>query len=321
MSMRWVTYAGKGGDRVGLLVDGDVYALEPGLHLVDLLGDDGERLAKAQERARATPAEVVGLDSVQLRSPIPRPPSIRDFSSFEEHISSGLRGFGQELGQDWYEIPVFYFTNANVVVGSGERIRAPGNTRCLDYELEVAAVVGKPGIDIDPDDADQHIAGYCIYNDWSARDLQRREQRTIPVGPGKGKDFAQTFGPCLVTPDELAAYRSGHAYDLTMTAGVNGREYSRGNLESIYWSFGEMLAYASRGVELLPGEMLCSGTVGSGCIHELSRRDDGGDYPWLQDGDEVYLEIEHLGRIVNTVSFGPEPKPLRPGLDVIPKVA
>lgn len=316
--MRWVTYAGDAGDRVGLLVGEDVHALEPGIALVDLLGDDGQRLVDAGERARANPAEVVALTAVQLRAPIPRPPSIRDYSSFEEHISAGLRNFGQELGRDWYEIPVFYFTNPNVLHGSGAAVRGPGNTRRLDYELEVAAIVGKPGLDIAPEDAASHIAGYCIYNDWSARDLQRREQRTIPVGPGKGKDFAQSFGPYLVTPDELEPYRAGLAYDLTMTAGVNGREYSRGNLSSIYWSYPEMVAYASRGVELIPGEYVAGGTVGSGCIHELSHRENGADYPWLEEGDEVYLEVEQLGRLVNTVTFGPMPPELRPGLSVMP---
>jgi 2-keto-4-pentenoate hydratase/2-oxohepta-3-ene-1,7-dioic acid hydratase in catechol pathway len=317
--MRWVTYRqGGGGERVGLVIEERVHALEAGVALIDLLGGDGERLARAGERAQADPVEVLDLASVQLMSPVPHPPSIRDFSSFESHISHGLRSFDQELGRDWYEIPVFYFTNPNVLYGSGETIRAPGNTSRLDYELEVAAVIGKAGIDLDPGDAERHVAGYCVYNDWSARDLQRREQRTVPVGPGKGKDFAQTFGPALVTPDELEPYRSENAYDLTMTASVNGREYSRGNLSTIYWSFGEMIAYASRGVELLPGDILCSGTVGSGCILELSGREGGEEYPWLQDGDEVALEVERLGRIVNTVGFGPEPVPLRPGLAVMP---
>jgi 2-keto-4-pentenoate hydratase/2-oxohepta-3-ene-1,7-dioic acid hydratase in catechol pathway len=311
--MRWVTYRGadEGGHRVGLVVDEAVYALEPGVDLIGLLGDDGSALRDAGERARRSPADVTDLAAVHLCSPIPRPPSIRDYSSFEEHITNGLRAIGQQLGDDWYEIPVFYFSNPNSLYGSGEPIRAPGGSTKMDYELEVAAIIGKPGRDLDAYEAESHVAGYCIYNDWSARDLQIREQKTIPVGPGKGKDFAQTFGPCLVTPDELEPFRRGAAFDLTMTATVNGREYSRGNLSDLYWSFGEMIAYSSRDASLVAGDIIACGTVGSGCILELSLRFGSDEYPWLQEGDEVVLEVEQLGRLENTVTFGTPHKPLR----------
>jgi 2-keto-4-pentenoate hydratase/2-oxohepta-3-ene-1,7-dioic acid hydratase in catechol pathway len=308
---RWVTYRTAHADeRVGVIVEDSVYALEPGVALLDLLGDDGERLSREAERARTAPAEVVPLDEVRLHAPIPQPPSMRDFSSFVEHISRGLEALGLELGDDWYEFPIFYFTNPSMTYGSGETIRAPGHTEQLDYELEVAAVIGRPGIDLDYAEAERYIAGYCIYNDWSARDIIRRELHATPVGPGKGKDFAQTLGPYLVTPDELEPVRKDQSFDLTMTAGVNGREYSRGNFADIYWSFGEMIAHASRSCRLVPGDIICSGTVGTGCILELSWTDPD-SHPWLAEGDEVYLEVEKLGRLVNTVSFGPSQPPLR----------
>jgi 2-keto-4-pentenoate hydratase/2-oxohepta-3-ene-1,7-dioic acid hydratase in catechol pathway len=222
-----------------------------------------------------------------------------------EHIQSGMKARGQEVGPEWHDSMYFYFSNPGSVYATGETIRAPGNTKKLDYELEVAAVIGLPGAELHPEAAERHIAGYCVYNDWSARDLID----PAPGGAGKAKDFAQTLGPYLVTPDELESRRKGRAFDLTMTAGVNDREYSRGNLAEIFWSFGEMLAYASRGVELRAGDVVGTGTVGKGCILEWWRIDPD-RYPWLVEGDEVYLEVEVLGRIVNSVAFGPETIPL-----------
>ena len=314
--MRWVTYlsadaAPDDQPRAGLVEDGVVHALDAGVQLIDLLGDDGTRLREAADRARRAPAERQELDGVRLLAPIPRPPSVRDFSAFEEHIRNGLEAIGQKMGDDWFELPVFYFSNPAAVHGTGATIVAPGNTQRLDYELEVAAVIGRPGRDLDPATAEQHIAGFCLFNDWSARDLQTKEQATVPIGPAKGKDFANGFGPCLVTPDELEPYRKAKGYDLAMTATVNGTVLSRGNWSDIYWSFGEMLAYASRAADLVPGDLLGSGTCGSGCILELSLRFGADAYPYLRDGDEVVLEVEGLGRLENRVSFAAEPAPLR----------
>jgi 2-keto-4-pentenoate hydratase/2-oxohepta-3-ene-1,7-dioic acid hydratase in catechol pathway len=293
------------------VVDDAVRMLEPGLALVDLLGDDGTRLAEAAERAHQSPTQIFALSEVRLRPPIPQPPSVRDFSSFEEHVRSGLRAIGQELGADWYTAPVFYFGNANNFIGSDDVAHVPGNSEKMDFELEVAAVIGREGIDLDPDEADQHIAGYCIFNDWSARDLQTRETATAPIGPAKGKDFANSLGPYLVTPDEIEPFRKGKAFDLGMRAWVNDRQVSEGNWAGIYWSFGEMLAYASRSARLVPGDVVGAGTCASGCILELSARYGDVQYPWLVDGDKVVLEIEGLGRLANTVAFGSQPKPLR----------
>ena len=166
---------------------------------------------------------------------------------------------------DWYELPVFYFSNPAALVGPFDDLPMPPGTKELDFELEVGAVVGRGGSDLDPSDAEASIAGFCVMNDWSARDVQRREMR-LSMGPVKGKDFATTLGPWLVTPDELEPHQKAKAYDLTMTASVNGREYSRASLADIYWSFGEMLAYASRGTRLVPGDVIGSGTCGTGCI-------------------------------------------------------
>jgi 2-keto-4-pentenoate hydratase/2-oxohepta-3-ene-1,7-dioic acid hydratase in catechol pathway len=309
--MRWASFTDEtGSERVGVLAETDVLALEAGLRLIDLLDDPGERLAEEGERALAEPVNVFALDHVRLLAPIPRPPSVRDFYAFEQHVRTARQRRGLEMDPDWYELPVFYFSNPAAIVGPGDDVAVPPGSTQLDFELEVAAVVGREGADLDPDEAESYIAGFCVMNDWSARDLQRREMK-LSMGPVKGKDFATTLGPTLVTPDELEPYRKDRAYDLAMTATVNGVEYSRASLADIYWSFGEMLAYASRGTRLLPGDVIGSGTCGTGCILELSLVHGEDAYPWLAPGDEVVLEVEHLGRIANRVVEGVPLRPLR----------
>lgn len=310
--MRWATFTS--GDvaepRVGLLVDSRVHALEPGIALVDLLGDDGERLAAAGERARSDPRDVVALDDARLLSPVPAPPTVRDFYAFEQHVRTARARRGLEMDPDWYELPVFYFSNPYAVNGTDDDVPVPPGCGELDYELEVAAIVGRGGADLDPETAESHIAGYCVMNDWSARDVQRREMK-LSMGPVKGKDFATTLGPVLVTPDELEPYRAGQSYDLTMTASVNGREYTRASLADVHWSFGQMLAYASRGTRVAPGDVIGSGTCGTGCILELSLVHGSEAYPWLQPGDHVELAVQHLGALCNRVVEGPALKPLK----------
>jgi fumarylacetoacetate (FAA) hydrolase len=233
-------------------------------------------------------------------SPPDQPSSIRDFYAFEDHVATARRARGLEMVPEWYEAPVFYFSNPHSVVGPDQPVAAPPGCEELDYELEVAAVVGTGGSDLDPDEAEGHIVGFTIMNDWSARDLQRREM-TVGLGPAKGKDFATSLGPWVVTPDELADRRVGKAYDLAMTARVNGHEYSRGNLADLHWSFGEMLAHASRGTRLVTGDVIGSGTCGTGCILELSLVHGSERYPWLVPGDVVELEVERLGVLRNPV--------------------
>jgi 2-keto-4-pentenoate hydratase/2-oxohepta-3-ene-1,7-dioic acid hydratase in catechol pathway len=311
--VRWATFTAGGTSEptVGLVVDDLVHALESGVTLLGLLGDDGERLAEAGERARSDPREVLGIDDVRLLSPIPDPPTVRDFYAFEQHVRTARARRGLEMDPDWYELPVFYFSNPYAVNGLDDDVAVPPGSSELDYELEVAAVVGRGGADLDPETAASHIAGFCVMNDWSARDVQRREMK-LSMGPVKGKDFATTLGPVLVTPDELEPYRAGQAYDLTMTASVNGKEYTRATLADVYWTFGQMLAYASRGTRVAPGDVIGSGTCGTGCILELSLVHGADAYPWLQPGDVVELAVEHLGMLRNRVVEGGALKPLKP---------
>jgi 2-keto-4-pentenoate hydratase/2-oxohepta-3-ene-1,7-dioic acid hydratase in catechol pathway len=195
-------------------------------------------------------------------------------------------------------------------VGPYDDVAVPPGCRALDFELEVAAVVARGGSDLSPAEAEGCIGGFTVMNDWSARDLQAREVKHS-LGPVKGKDFATSLGPFLVTPDELAPRRAGRAYDLAMTARVNGREFSRATLADVHWSFGEMLSYASRGTELVPGDVIGSGTCGTGCILELSLVHGSEAYPWLCPGDVVELEVTGLGCQRSQVVAGREPVPLR----------
>jgi len=310
--VRWVTYRldGVADSRVGLVVDDNVHGLEPGLALIDLLGDDGERMDRAAARARSEPDEVHRISAVQLLSPIPHPPTVRDFYAFEQHVRVARQRRGLEMDPDWYQLPVFYFSNPYAIIGPDADVRiAPGSAE-MDFELEVAAIVGRAGADLDPDTAEQHIAGFCVMNDWSARDVQRREMK-LSMGPVKGKDSATSLGPMLVTPDEIASMRRDRAYDLQMSARVNGVEYSRASLSDIYWSFGEMLAYASRGTRVEPGDVIGSGTCGTGCILELALVHGGERYPWLREGDIVELEVERLGVLRNRVVAGAPVRALR----------
>lgn len=312
--MRWVTFRDPSerdaGERVGLVENSQVHVLARGESLLGLLGDDGERLDRAAKTARHDPAAVLPLQALSLLSPIPRPPSVRDFYAFEEHVRTARRRRGLEMEPDWYELPVFYFSNPSATIATGDDVPVPAGCAELDYELEVAAVVGRGGSDIGAERGEAHIAGYMVMNDWSARDIQRREMK-LCLGPAKGKDFATTLGPMLVTPDELEDARGGHAYDLAMTAAVNGREYSRASLADIHWSFGEMVAYASRGTRVVPGDIIGTGTCGTGCILELALVHGGAAYPWLQPGDEVALAVERLGTVTNRIVAGPPLRRLR----------
>ncbi len=236
-----------------------------------------------------------------MKLPLPPIASFRDFYAFEEHVRNARRNRGLDMVPEWYQAPAFYFSNVAGIVGTGAPIRKPLDTEELDYELEWAVVIGKEGGDIAVQDADAYIAGFTILNDWSARDLQRREMK-VGLGPAKGKDFATSIGPHLVTPDELEDAvlpdrNRGRRYDLAMTAAVNGREYSRGNARTMHWTWAELIAQASRNTRLMLGDLIGSGTAGTGCITEFAP----GTWPWLQVGDTVRLEVERLGVLENTV--------------------
>ncbi|MBS8263607.1 fumarylacetoacetate hydrolase family protein [Mesobacillus boroniphilus] len=236
------------------------------------------------------------LNEVSMNAPLPNPKSVRDFYAFEQHVKTARENRGLEMIPEWYEFPVFYFTNHLAIKGPEEDIRRPQACEWMDYELEIACVIGKEGRNIKTADAEQHIFGFFIMNDWSARDLQRQEMK-VGLGPAKGKDFATSFGPYLVTKDEVESLRVEKGYDLEMIARVNGRELSKGNMKDLYYSFGEMIERASAGTTLYPGEVIGSGTVGTGCILEL-----GTDvHRWLEPGDEVELEITGLGVLKNKI--------------------
>lgn len=242
------------------------------------------------------------LNAVTILPPIPKPPSLRDFYAFEQHVVTAHANRGREVSKAWYEMPVFYFSNPSSTYGHTQDVPMPKYTQALDYELEVAAIIGKSGRDISAENAMQHIFGFTIFNDWSARDEQRKEM-SVGLGPAKGKDFASSFGPYIVTPDDLEDRSDGRpgVYDLQMIARINGKEYSRGNWKTLYYSFGEMIARASADVTLQPGDIIGSGTVGTGCLLELTK----GEGPWLKKGDVVELEVERMGILRNTIAVKP----------------
>jgi 2-keto-4-pentenoate hydratase/2-oxohepta-3-ene-1,7-dioic acid hydratase in catechol pathway len=311
--VRWATFLDeRRRERTGLVDHGEVRALELGIRLLDLLRGEHGGLVEAAKSVEDTPGDVFPMGSIRLLAPVPTPPSVRDFYAFEQHVKTARQRRGLEMDPDWYELPVFYFSNPAAISGPSDEVAVPPGTEQLDFELEVAAIIGREGSNLRPEEAESHIAGFCVMNDWSARDLQRREMK-LSLGPVKGKDFATTLGPWMVTPDELEPFRKERAFDLTMTAHVNGKEYSRASLMDIYWSFGEMVAYASRGTRVVPGDVIGSGTCGTGCILELSLVHGEEAFPWLKPGDEVALEVEHLGAISNRIVEGPEQVPLRSG--------
>ena len=241
------------------------------------------------------------LDGADLTfgPPILRPLSLRDFYAFEGHVRTMWERRGGEVPEAWYRLPIFYFGNVSEVRGPGEPVWAPTGSSELDYELEVAALIDTPAVDLSPAAAEDAIGGYTILNDWSARDLQR-DETAVRLGPAKGKDFASTIGPWLVTPDELAAARTpeSNGPELAMTAEVNGVETSRGAWSDAQFSFADMLARASADARLRPGDLIGSGTVGTGCLLEV-REDTLGRY--LEPGDEVTLRIEGLGALTTPI--------------------
>lgn len=239
----------------------------------------------------------VPLQQVQLLAPIPKPPTFRDFYAFEEHVQRARARRGLEMIPEWYQMPVFYFSNPHAILGPNVPVKRPRGCERLDYELEIACVIGREGRDISVEEAESYIFGYTILNDWSARDFQAEEVK-VGLGPAKGKDFATSIGPMLVTADELDAYRFANGrYDLEMSAAVNGKRISHGNFKNIYYTFAEMIARASRDVTLYPGDIIGSGTVGSGCILELGTE----VHRWLEPGDEVVLSITGLGSLSNRI--------------------
>ena len=242
--------------------------------------------------------------------PVLRPPSFRDFYAFEQHVATMWGRRGSDIPEPWFRLPIFYFSNTSEIRGPGDPVWAPRGSEELDFELEVGAIVDTPAYDLPEERAGEAIGGYLVLNDWSARDLQRDES-AVRLGPAKGKDFATTIGPWIVTPDELADARpaDGKAPDLTMTASVDRAgaqtvEVSRGSWATARYSFAEMLARASADVHVRPGEILGSGTVGTGCLLEVK---DSTLQRWLQPGDLVTLAIDRIGALQTPVVVRPKP--------------
>ena len=279
----------------GALIEGGtkVAALPGFTSVLEIVEGGHNALDRAQEAVRHSPV-VLGRQNVTLLAPIPQPPQMRDFLCFEKHLLQAFRAIGKTPPQAWYERPVFYHPSRFAVCGPEAEVSWPAYSERLDFELEFGCYIGRPGKDIPKARAREHIFGYTIFNDFSARDEQTREMAG-QLGPGKGKDFdnANAMGPCLVTADEI-----GDPYRLEMVVRVNGEEWGRGNSRDMHWKFEDCIAHASRSETLHAGEFFGSGTVGNGCGLESLR--------FLKPGDTVELEVEGIGILRNRV--------VRPGM-------
>jgi 2-keto-4-pentenoate hydratase/2-oxohepta-3-ene-1,7-dioic acid hydratase in catechol pathway len=300
--MRFVKAHTPHGPRIGVVRDdGKVELAAEQSQLEAHFGDDGEALANIGAAISANPASVEDFESLALLKPI-EPVAMRDFMIFEEHVLPAWRMQGMQRGPDvWYEQPIGYFSNAATIRGPREAIEIPGGCTNMDFELEVAAVIGREAVSITPEQAAGHIAGFVVLSDWSARDLQFREMDGR-LGPFKGKDFGSSLGPVFVTPDEIESRRHGNGYDLEMTSSVNGRRYGGDHWTSAYWSMEELISYSSWNSRVEAGSIIGSGTCQGGCILELSIRNSPEEYPWLVEGDEVTLAVETMGEIRATVA-------------------
>jgi 2-keto-4-pentenoate hydratase/2-oxohepta-3-ene-1,7-dioic acid hydratase in catechol pathway len=254
------------------------------------------------------------LTDIQLLPPLPNPRSFRDYIGFEMHMLNASKSFGHTIGQAWYEVPIFYFTNHQAIFGHEAEIKRPNKETKLDIELEIACIIGKKGKDVKAEDATPYIFGYTIFNDWTARAIQKHEMQ-LPLGPHKGKDFANAIGPCIVTADEMEQYRCefsddffesplkvpsyrGKRFDLKMTSRINGGTICEGNYKTVFYNFEQMIERASENnVTLFPGDMLGSGTVGWGSLIENNFT----VHRPLEPGDVVELEVEGIGILRNTV--------------------
>jgi fumarylacetoacetate (FAA) hydrolase len=322
--MRFVTYrstpeASKIGIHIGALGQGAILDIESGFDSLRLGAPPRDMLELIREHERFLPllkkleearpqAATLSEAQIELLAPIPNPVSMRDGYAFRQHVEAARRNRGVPMIPEFDQFPIFYFTNHLAVTGPGELPVQSKAREKLDFELEVAIVVGKRGRNIPAAQADEHIFGYMVMNDWSARALQTEEMK-LNLGPAKGKDFATSLGPYLVTRDELAAHAvdgaSGERHNLRMKAFVNGKQVSDGNVKDMSWTFAQILERASYGVMLQPGEVIGSGTVGTGCFLELNGSKIT-DNQWLRPGDEVVMEVDALGRLVNRITEASE---------------
>jgi len=320
--MKLVTYAKDGNEQLAFCINDNLYdtdMADPNLHstMMDALND----WEQFSSRAKQVEADIIAginpvmsyasLSSAQILAPVTHPTSCRDGYAFRQHVAAARRNRKVDMIAEFDQYPIFYFTNHNAVQGPGTIPVMPDHLQKLDFELEAAIVTCKSGRNIKAAEADSYIAGYMIMNDMSARTLQM-EEMLLNLGPAKGKDFSTVIGPMLVTPDELEAYRidpkpghTGATYKLSMRCWVNDILVSEGNMGDMDWTFAEILERCAYGVNLIPGEVIGSGTVGTGCFLELNGtgllNDPNYKVQWLKAGDVVRMEIDGLGTLVNTI--------------------
>lgn len=323
--MKIVSFLKNNVEQVGIIVNEKVFSLffsaqKINLEIPDTIGkmlvdwETNINLAKTIEEniLKGIITEHEKLSEIKMLAPVPKPTSCRDGYAFRQHVATARRNRGLEMIPEFDEYPVFYFTNHNSIIGEGELVVEEDHLKNLDFELEVAVVIGKNGKNIPSDQADSYIAGYTIMNDFSARVLQMEEMK-LNLGPAKGKDFATAIGPFLLTPDELENNKLttefGNKYNLQMKAYHNGKLISEGNMNQMNWTFAELIERASYGVELYAGDVIGSGTVGTGCYLELNgtntllAKEKGETYKpvWLNEDDEIKLEVDCLGTLTHKI--------------------
>lgn len=324
--MKFVSYLSlENEERAGIIVSDQVFDLELSAHelclglpkqINEILKSSDESLSVAKQIEKAA---LVGRvkplrdqRDIKLLAPVPHPPSCRDAYAFRQHVAAARKNRGMDMIPEYDQFPIFYYTNHNAIIGGGDLPVESDHLQQLDFELEVAAVIGKRGKNIVAKDADKYIFGYTIMNDFSARLLQMEEMK-LSLGPAKGKDFATAIGPWLVTVDELEPCRistpNGNKYNLEMKAWHNGKQVSSGNTKDMDWTFAEIVERISYGVEINPGDVIGSGTVGTGCYLELNgtwalkAKEKGEKFTpvWLKPGDTMDLEVTGLGKLSHKV--------------------
>jgi fumarylacetoacetate (FAA) hydrolase len=320
--MKLITYHNDSHEQLGVLIDGEVFAMEQlhpelpnSMNLFLNYWDDYLPLAQAAEKAILEGNRLTGtgkpIESTTLMAPVPFPSSCRDGYAFRQHVAAARRNRKVDMIPEFDQYPIFYFTNHHSITGPGPITCMPDHFEKLDFELEASIVICRHGRNIRAEEADAYIGGLMIMNDWSARRLQM-EEMLLNLGPAKGKDFSTTLGPWLVTLDELENFeipaKDGHvgkSWNLPMKCWVNGKQVSEGNLGDMDWTFAEIIERASYGVDLYPGDVIGSGTVGTGCFLELNGtgklNDPNYTEQWIQPNDVVEMEIGQLGRLHNTI--------------------
>ncbi len=318
--MKLVTHRYKGTEQLAILQDNKLY----NLHTIDasfpstmkaFLENWDLYIEKAKDADRGCKEgkyeSDISFEQADIMAPVPSPASCRDGYAFRQHVASARRNRKVDMIAEFDQYPIFYFTNHQAVQGPGDIVCMPDHFQKLDFELEAAIVVCKKGRNIKASEADDYIGGYMIMNDMSARTLQM-EEMLLNLGPAKGKDFSTVIGPMLVTPDELASYKipckenhTGNSYNLGMKCWVNRIQVSEGSVGDMDWTFAEILERCAYGVDIMPGDVIGSGTVGTGCFLELNGtgllNDPNYKVQWLQEGDVVEMEIEGLGHLKNTI--------------------